>query len=131
MIEKELPASDKISKKLLDVAEWFIHSCKSQEECEMNVMVAKDSWNIACLERELIDSAVKEALIKYGGMFNLNEVQIKVLENNIRSIIKKKRNMYPKENIVIATAKIRFENGVFNFDVQAIDKKKLEQINES
>lgn len=89
MIEKKLSASDKISKKLLDVAEWFIHSSKSQEECEMNVMVAKDSWNIACLERELIDSAVKEALIKYGGMFNLNEVQIKVLENNIRSIIKK------------------------------------------
>lgn len=41
MIEKELPASDKISKKLLDVAEWFIYSCQSQEECEMNVMVSK------------------------------------------------------------------------------------------
>ena len=123
MIEKELPASDKISQKLVDVAQWYLALSKTKEECERNVIVARDSWNIACLGRELIDFAVKEALNKYRDMFSLNDSDIKELEKNIRLIIKKKRNMYPKELIIIDKAEIRFDNGVFKLDVQAINCK--------
>ena len=86
MIEKELPASDKISQKLVDVAQWYLALSKTKEECERNVIVARDSWNIACLGRELIDFAVKEALNKYRDMFSLNDSDIKELEKNIRLI---------------------------------------------
>jgi hypothetical protein len=121
MIEKELSVSDRISQKLVDVAQWYLALSKTKEECERNLHIAQEGWNLACLDRGLIDDGVKKSLEKFKHLYSLNDIEIKEIEKNLRQIIKKKRNMYPRELIFINKAVLNLEDGQMKITVQAVD----------
>jgi hypothetical protein len=101
------PKGPKISKMLLDVAGEYIAMGDDQADKQEYLNGAVSAWNISCLESRKRQKALKEYRQNYQQLnpSHTNSDCNDALEN-IRLLMKRKNELYPKAVIQIAHAKI-------------------------
>jgi uncharacterized protein YfkK (UPF0435 family) len=97
----------KISKMLLDVAGEYIAMGDNQAEKQEYLNGAVSAWNISCLESRSRENALKEYRKNYQ-LLNPSHTKHDCDDalDNIELLIKRKNELYPRERIQIAHAKI-------------------------
>lgn len=102
----------KISELLLHVARGFINMSKTIEEKQEQLNCAVSAWNIACLNKENRNSAIKKYMDEYKKLNPaFTENDFKDAEENLQLLIKQKNKLYPDLHKQIINAVIRDVDG--------------------
>jgi len=101
----------KISAMILKVAEGYIDMGETKEERENYLRSACTAWNIACLPHIKREPAIKQYIEQFQKINRTDLKDLKVLEDNLRLLIKQKDKLYQDVNVQIVDSKIENING--------------------
>jgi hypothetical protein len=115
---------EKVSKMVLDFAGDFIAMGEDILEKQEYLNAAASAWNIACLEENDREHAIKKYMAEYRKMNpEQSKKDFRDTEENLRLLIKQKEKYYPEVRIQIFDARIREIHGKNHVTVASLSIK--------
>jgi hypothetical protein len=99
------------SQMLLKVGEELIQMGRDTIEKENYLRSVCTAWNIACLDPLYYEKFIYDTVLKFRAINNANNEDTKIYEENIRKLIERKNQIFPKTKIQILNAVLTEENG--------------------
>jgi len=121
---KRKPAKQKVSEMVLGFASNYIAMGEDIENKQEYLNGAVSAWNIACLDENDKNRAIKRYMVEYRKLNPAHSKQdFRDAEENIRLLIKQKEKLYPEVTVQIVNANIQEIDGKDHVTVMSLSTK--------